>query len=98
MRNAPLPEDHHVTRYCKPTTVADAGLPTVSAFQLRLDEEYLSVNWLEYFGKLELNASLQRVRSEVAKSLALSPNGRFAVLNVGATKTTVLYQSLRMKS
>lgn len=62
----------------------------VNAFSLRQDEDHLSVNWLEYFDKTELNAAVERVREVFhSKGFTLRPNGRFAVLNVGAAKTAV---------
>ena len=61
-----------------------------AAFQLRKGESYVSVNWLEYFGATNLSAAVERV-SEVFrnKGYGLRPNGRFAVLNVGAAKMAV---------
>ena len=61
-----------------------------TAFIPRQDEDYLSVNWLEYFGETELNAAVERVREVFhSKGFTLRPNGRFAVLNVEAAKTAV---------
>ena len=31
----PLPDDDHVARYCKPSSVDEHGMPMASAFQLR---------------------------------------------------------------
>lgn len=45
-----LPDTDHVSRYCKPSTVGEDGLPTEQAFSLRPGEDHLSVNWLEYLG------------------------------------------------
>ena len=89
MKGDPLPEDHHIARYCKPFTVGENGLPTVSAFRLRADEGFLSVNWLEYFREKDFKTSIEEVRSAVSRSLTLKPNGRIAVLNVAAVKSTV---------
>ena len=61
-----------------------------AAFIPRQSEDYLSVNWLEYFGETELNAAIERVREVFhGKSFQVRPNGRFAVLNVGNTKMAV---------
>lgn len=61
-----------------------------AAFIPRQDEDYLSINWLEYFGETELNAAVERVREVFhSKGFTLRPNGRFAVLNVEAAKTAV---------
>ena len=59
------------------------GLPTVSAFRPRQGENYLSVNWLEFFDTSDLNAAIQLVRTAFdAKGYRVRPNGRFAALNV----------------
>ena len=86
MRNDPLPDEHHVARYCTPSRVED-GLPLVEAFTLRQADEYLSVNWLEYFNTPDLTTAVECVREAFGtKQYKLGPNGRFAVLNVEAAK------------
>ena len=65
-------------------------MPMVNAFGLRQGEDHLSVNWLEYFDETELNAAVERVREVFrSKDFQVRPNGRFAVMNVGAVKTAV---------
>ena len=81
MTGDPLPDDDHVARYCKPSSVDEQGMPMASAFQLRSGEQYLSVNWLEQGGTRDAEEAMHRCR--------LRGNGRFAVLNVGVAKTTV---------
>ena len=61
-----------------------------AAFELRPGEDYLSVNWLEYFGAPSVDAAVESVRNAFrAKDFSLSPNGRFAVLNVGTIKSAI---------
>ena len=85
-----LPDGDHVSRYCKPSAVAQNGLPMAAAFELRPGEDYLSVNWLEYFGAPSVDAAGESVRNAFrAKDFSLSPNGRFAVLNVGTIKSAI---------
>ena len=85
-----LPEDDHISRYCKPSAIAESGLPLASAFGLRQGEEYLSVNWLEYFRLPELSAAVEKVREAFrSKGYQVRPNGRFVVLNIGAAKRMV---------
>ena len=83
MKGDPLPSSDHVSRYCKPKTLSEAGRPFGSAFFLREGEEYLSVFWLEFFGKSEIEELLQEVRDHIF----LTPNrsARYAILNVGDT-------------
>ena len=91
MSAAPLPDDDHTARYCKPTVIDDNGVPLTSAFELRNGENYLSTNWLEYFDEPDLSSAVQCVRDAFHnKDYALRPQGRFAVLNVGAAKAAVL--------
>ena len=90
MTGDPLPDDDHVARYCKPSSVDEQGMPMASAFQLRSGEQHLSVNWLEHGGTRDVEAAIQQVRSGfVSRRYRLRGNGRFAVLNVGVAKTTV---------
>ena len=85
MTGDPLPDQDHISRYCRPSTI-DQGLPQPGAFMPRPGEDYLSVNWLEHFGAPTLPAAVDRMRTAVAQSLDLRPNGRFVVLNVGEGK------------
>ena len=85
-----LPDDDHVSRYCKPSAIARDGLPLAAAFELRPGEDYLSVNWLEYFGASNFDAAIESVRNAFhAKGFRLKPNGRLAVLNIGTVKAAV---------
>ncbi len=89
MAGAPLPNDDQISRYCKPSSVED-GLPLAAAFIPKQSADHLSVNWLEYFGATNLSAAVERVREVFRnKGYGLRPNGRFAVLNVGAAKMAV---------
>ena len=89
MTNSPLPDADHFSRYCKAIDVQD-GEPLSTAFQLRGNEDHLSVNWLEYFGEVDQQEAVELVRETfLRKSYQLKVNGRFAVLNVGAAKQTI---------
>ena len=84
------PDDDHLSRYCKPTAVGRDGLPTAAAFELRPNEDYLSVNWLEYLDSRNLAAAVERVRETFRrKGYRLRSNGRFAVVGVGAVQAAV---------
>jgi hypothetical protein len=80
MKGKPLPDHDHISRYCAPKTAQD-GQPTGASFMLRQDEEFLSVNWMEYFGDIGIDAQINKIREYIELSLAAS--GLFAVLNVG---------------
>ena len=89
MSDRTIPDDDHLSRYCKPSTVDD-GLPTASAFELRPGEDHLSVNWIEYFGVPDVAAAMHLVRGAFHdKTYRLRPGGRFAVFRCGAAKIAV---------
>lgn len=90
MQGDPVPDDDHVSRYCKPSSVGAHGLPLASAFRLRSYEDFLSVNWLETLGAASMQDAVGRVRALfLARGFGLRANGRFAVLDVGAAKAVV---------
>ncbi len=90
MSGISLPDEAHLSRYCRPTAVGLDGLPLAAAFQLKAGEDYLSVNWLEYFRTPDLETAVVRVREVFrTKGYRISPNGRFAVLGVGTAKEAV---------
>ena len=89
MTNPSLPDEDHVSRYCKPSTV-EHRMPMSAAFIPRPSEEYLSVNWLEYFGEPTLDSAIDKVRAVFSKKgYTVARNGRFAALNIGAAKRAV---------
>ena len=88
MQDDPIPGEHHVTRYCSPVRVDD-GAPMASAFELRTDEQFLSVNWLECWGDAPVTEALEWVRHEVGRGLQLREGGVFAILNVDDVKVAV---------
>lgn len=76
---------YHISRYCKPSSIDPDGQPYASAFELREDrDEYLSVNWLEYFETHEMGQAIDCVRQAfLSKGFSIKTNGRFALLRVG---------------
>ena len=87
MSGPPLPDQDHVARYCKPSSIGTDGLPKVAAFELRERDSSLSVNWIEYFGR-DRQFSLQEIRQVI--QITLRPSGRFAVLGVAVAKEAVI--------
>ena len=88
MRGDAVPDGDAITRYC-PGKKMEGGLPLVTAFELRRGEEYLSVNWLQYWKGIDQATALERVRRDVSKRLDLSKKGAFAVLNAGTVKSVI---------
>ena len=86
-----VPDDDHVARYCPYGRLALDGQPTATAFELKPDEETLSVNWLEFFDFPNRREQIAALRDEFASGtgLRLGPLGRLAVLNVGAMRAEV---------
>ena len=85
-----LPDNHHFSRYCKPTAVGRDGLPTTAAFELRRGEDHLSVNWLECFETRDPGAAVDRVREVFRrKGYSIRRNGKFVVAGVGAAIAAV---------
>ena len=87
MTGTDLPDDDHVVRYAKPTTVRENGSVDGSVFRLRPSDKGLSVNWLDYYQRLNKSQQLDKVRR--SSRLAMRPNGRLAELNIGVTKRHV---------
>ena len=90
-----IPDDHHVSRYCRPKQT-EQGFPSVRAFHLRpSDKDALSVNWLEYYTRNHMAVSKDErelVIAQIRDHIQMDPssNGRFAVLNVGQVKAAIL--------
>ena len=88
----PLPDSDHVSRYCKPSAVDERGLPLTAAFLPKQGEEYLSVNWLEYFGALNLTLAVDQVRQVFRhKNYRVRPKGP------GLRCSTLALRRLRFK-
>ena len=85
-----LPNEDHVVRYVKPTSIRTNGKVDGSVFCLRwhrLDDTGLSINWLECFKDLTKAGQLAEVR-RLAR-LVMRKRGCLAELNVGETKQHV---------
>ena len=83
-----LPDDDHVVRYVKPTSVQEDGGVDGSGFIMRQGDNSLSVNWLEFFSGYNKVQQLNEVRR--LSRLKMSKRGCLAELNVGKTKQYVL--------
>lgn len=82
-----LPDEHHVVRYAKPSSIRTDGKVDGSVFCLRSQrpqETGFSVNWLEYYNDLTKDEQLAEIRR--LSRLKTRKSGRLAELNVGATK------------
>ena len=90
-----LEPEHHVARYCSPRNIAE-GVPSYEAFLLRLNETFLSTNWLEYFHDSDRQTQVSGIRQALSdKGFRVSRNGGLAVLNVGDSINCVQQVALR---
>ena len=77
-----LPNHDHITHYVKPTKVRDDGSIDGSIFrQSALDDDGISVNWLEFFDRENESERLREVAMSIQRET--SRDGRFAEMNVG---------------
>jgi hypothetical protein len=85
-----LPDDDHILRYVKATSIREDGTVDGSEFRLRPnrpDDTGVSVQWLEFYRDLPKDDQLPRVRS--VSRLKLGKKARFAELNIGQVKRHV---------
>ena len=92
MKDDPIPPEDHVSRYCRGGSL-DNGCVTGASFLLRADEEYVSVNWLEYLQKPNREAQIAEVQRVLTTKLSPGSKAKIAVLNVGET-----IENVRLKS
>ncbi len=62
---------------------------TGASFQLRADDEYLSVNWLEFLGLGDRDSEIGEIRRVLSTKMNLGSTAKIAVLNVGNVKDHV---------
>ena len=83
MRDEPIPPDHHVSRYCRGGSLLNGEEVTGASFFLRVDEEYVSVNWLEFLRLGDRDSEIEEVRRVLGTKMDLGSTAKIAVLNVG---------------
>lgn len=88
-----LADRDHVVRYVIPSKVQEGGRVDGTAFQRRVGEDAVSVNWLEAFpaGKDEQIEAVRQVFR-----LRRARNGRFAELQVGEVRRYLLAEAIEM--
>ena len=83
MKSDTIPDQDHVARLCHPNQ-APEGQIQPSAFLLKSEEEYLSVNWLEFLNCPCRESGINELRQLYSKKfLRVGASARIAVLNVG---------------
>ena len=93
LKDEPIPPDHHVSRYCGGGSLLENSEVTGTSFLLRDDEEYLSVNWLDFLGLGDRDSEIEEVRRVLGTKLKVGSTAKIAVLNVGDTQDHVRQNS-----
>ena len=77
--------NHHITRYVPRKSINEEGRADGSAFLVRpVDEDGLSVHWLEYYRESTILENIVRVReTKLGTGFGLKKSGRFIVLQAG---------------
>lgn len=84
MKDEPIPDEQHITRLCKTGGLNDEQTrPITAAFMPREGEEYLSVNWVEFFCLPSREDGIDKIRQCLNTKFELRPSYRLALLNVG---------------
>jgi len=84
-----IPDENHVSRYCKPMQIDDGEIQA-SAFLLRNIDEGLSVNWLEILQCSSRDEEIAKIRESYYSTFnSIGLRAKIAVLNVGNIRTKV---------
>ena len=92
MKGDKLPDPNHITRFCRPMQ-APEGQIQATAFMLRSDDKYLSVNWLEYLNCSSRDHEINEIRNIYSEKFNVGARAKIAVLNVGEVREKVLTES-----
>lgn len=93
MKGDPVPDPHHIARYCGGSTIREDGSISGVAFRLRQTEEFLSVNWLEFLNQPTRDAEIRELRKVLGSKLQLGAKARIAALNTGELRRYVRVNS-----
>lgn len=92
MKGDKIPDQHHIARYCRSTHTSDEQIQA-TAFIVRVGEESLSVNWLEFLKCLNRQSEIAELRKTYPAKLNVGAKAKIAVLNVGKVCQKVLTES-----
>ncbi|MCI0558233.1 MAG: hypothetical protein MN733_07035 [Nitrososphaera sp.] len=82
MKGDPIADSEHISRYCGGSQVNEDGTINGVAFRVRLGDEFLSVNWLEFLHLSNRDAEIQEIRRVLNSKLHFGAAARIALLNV----------------
>lgn len=83
-----VPDADNIARLCKPKHIED-GLILATAFLPRINESYLSVNWLECIHCEDRNRQIEGLKQIYSLKFSVPKKARISVLNVGRIKNIV---------
>ncbi len=92
MKDDQIPPDHHVSRYCGGGSLLNGEVTGVS-FYLRAEDEYHSVNWLDFLGLGDRDSEIGEIRRVLSTKMNLGSTAKIAVLNVDYMKDHVRQNS-----
>jgi hypothetical protein len=81
-----VPDADHVSRLCGGSHIREDGSIAPTAFRHRPNEDYLSVNWLEFLQLPDRAAALAEVGRALATQRSIGATARLAVLNAGVIR------------
>ncbi|RMH45327.1 MAG: hypothetical protein D6694_04870 [Gammaproteobacteria bacterium] len=89
-----IPDSDDIARHCKGSWIQEDGRVSSNAFKLRPNESYLSVSWLDFWGKESSEENLEETRKAFKrKGFELRKSARFAVAQVGVMCDAVATES-----
>jgi hypothetical protein len=93
MKGDPIPDQHHIARLCRPKYISDEKIQA-SAFMVKVGEESLSVNWLEFLKSSSRENEIAELQNIYSKKFnKVEVRAQIAVLNVGEVREKVLVES-----
>jgi hypothetical protein len=92
MKGDKIPDQDHIARLCLPKNISDEQIQA-TAFIVRVGEESLSVNWLEFLKCLNRQSEIAQLRKIYTEKLEVKARAKIAILNVGEVCNKVLTES-----
>mgnify|MGYP005994149741 CR=1 FL=1 len=84
----PIPETDSLARYCGASKILD-NKPIGAAFNLRPNEEYLSVNWLEFYNNDDRIKQIEKVVADVNRAKKTGSTSKLALFNMSTAIAAV---------
>jgi hypothetical protein len=93
MKGDTIPDQHHIARLCRPKHISDEKIQA-SAFMVRVGEESLSVNWLEFLKSSSRENEIAELQNIYSKKFnKVEVRAQIAILNVGEVREKALTES-----